>query len=221
MKSFLVVGLGHFGYSAATALEAHGHRVTALDVDRDKVEAAGKRLRRAVVGDATDPEVLEQVGAADHDAAIVSTGGDVSASLLTAMGLRDFGVRPIHVKVVSELHARILDKMGIPDTVFPEHETARLLAHRIASASILRYFELGPGFSAQELAVPASWVGRSLRDLALPRRHRVSVIAVRDYLVDEMQPVPDPDAPLKDSDTLLLAGRGPDLERVARIGDAD
>lgn len=221
MARFLIVGLGHFGSSAAASLESRGHDVTALDVDRDKVEAVGRRLRRAVVGDATDPLVLEHVGADQHDVAIVSTGDDVSASLLTAIGLRDCGIRDIYVKVVSELHARILEKVGIPNTVFPERESARLLAHRAASASILQYFELGPGFSAQEMAVPPAWVGRSLRDLALPRRHRVSVIAVRDYLADEVEPVPDPDEPLTDSDTLLLAGRGEDLERVAQVGERD
>lgn len=217
MKRFLIVGLGHFGASAATALHRHGHRVTALDLDRDKVESMGRSLRSAVVADATDPQVLERVGARDHDAAIVSTGDDVSASLLVAIGLRDCGIREIYVKVVSHLHARILDKLGIPDTVFPEQESARLLAHRASSSTVLRYFELGPDFSAQEMAVPPSWVGRSLRELALPRRHDVSVIAVRDYLSDKVEPVPDPDEPLKDSDTLLLAGRGPALEKVAKV----
>jgi trk system potassium uptake protein TrkA len=86
----------------------------------------------------------------------------------------------------------------------------------VVSASILSYFELGPEFSAQEMTVPESWIGRSLRDLALPRRFNVSVLAVRDYLSDRMVPVPDPDAPLKDSDTLLVAGHEKDLVRVAR-----
>ena len=59
--------------------------------------------------------------------------------------------------------------------------------------------------------------GLSLRELQLPTKHRVSVIAVHDVLNDEMIPVPDPNAPLKDSDTLLVAGKDEDLQRAARV----
>jgi trk system potassium uptake protein TrkA len=67
------------------------------------------------------------------------------------------------------------------------------------------------------MAVPSAWVGRSLRDLELPRRHGISVVAVHDVLMDSIQPVPDPDAPLKESDTLLVAGRDENLAKAARI----
>ena len=217
MKRFIVVGLGNFGASAAAELHAMGHEVIALDSDPQQVEMMASKLRRVVVGDGTDPEVLERLGAADCDVGIVSTGDDIPASVLTAIGLRDHGVREIHVKVVSDVHARILDKIGVTSTIFPERESAKLLAKHVVSASILKYFELGPEFSAQEMAVPESWVGRSLRELGLPRQFNVSVVAVRDYLSDRMEPIPDPDAPLKDSDTLLVAGRSKDLSRVARI----
>lgn len=219
MKRFVVVGLGNFGAAAATALTELGYAVTAIDVDREKVERAASRIDRAVAGDATDPEVLEQIGAGEADAGIVSTGDDVTASVLTAVGLRDAGVTEIHVKVVSDLHARILDKLGVASTIFPEREAARLLARRVADRSILNYVTLGPGMAAQEMAVPEGWVGSTLRQLELPRRYGVSVLAVHDYLTDELRPVPDPDAPLKSSDTLLLAGGEKSLRKVAAKGE--
>ena len=218
MKRFVVVGLGNFGATVAEALRRVGHEVAALDLDPAKVERMASAIRRAVVGDGTDPEVLERAGARDADAAVVSTGDDVTASVLTALGLRDLGVREIYVKVVSETHARILEKLGVGDTIFPEREAAQLLAKRMASRTVLNYVYLGPSFSVQEVAVPESWVGRSLRDIELPRRYNVSVIAIRDYLSGEVTPVPDPDAPLKDSEALLVAGRDEALERVARVG---
>jgi K+/H+ antiporter YhaU regulatory subunit KhtT len=36
-------------------------------------------------------------------------------------------------------------------------------------------------------------------------------------LTDVMIPVPDPNAPLKDSDTLLVAGKDDDLARAAKL----
>jgi len=133
------------------------------------------------------------------------------------VSLRDCGVRQIYVKVISDLHARILDKVGVADTVFPERESAHLLAKRLTSLMILNYVELGPDLAAQEMAVPRSWVGSCLRELELPRRYGVSVIAIRDYLTDRIETIPDPDAKLKESDTILVAGRGKDLERVAEV----
>lgn len=217
MTRFLVVGLGNFGATAARGLHDMGREVVALDVDPARVERIAPVLRHAVTGDGTRSDVLERVEAKEADVAVVSTGRDVTASILTAVGLRDFGVREIHVKVVSDLHARIVDKLGIAEAIFPEQESARLLARRITSRKILNYVELGPEFFAEELAVPDRWVGRTLRELELPRRYGVSVIAVRDYLANSMVPIPDPDTPLKESDTLFLAGRTENLERAASV----
>lgn len=217
MTRFLVVGLGNFGATAAESLHEMGHEVTALDIDPDRVERVASFIQRALTGDGTSLDVLDRIEARKAEGAIVSTGQDITASVLTAIGLRDFGIPEVHVKVVSDLHARIVDKLGIAQAIFPERESARLLARRITSRKILTYVELGPGFSAQELAVPDGWVGHTLRELELPRRYGVSVIAVRDYLTDTTFPIPDPDAPLTESDTLFLAGRVKDLERVAAV----
>jgi trk system potassium uptake protein TrkA len=85
----------------------------------------------------------------------------------------------------------------------------------MANPTILNFVSIGPGFGVQEMAVPESWIGKSLRDLALPSHYRVSIMAVHDVLRDEIQAVPDPDAPLKESDTILVLGREGDLARLA------
>jgi trk/ktr system potassium uptake protein len=214
MKRFVVIGLGNFGSSAALALHNLGHHVVAIDSDPEKTQRLAEKLGATVAGDATEVHVLEEIGAGNADAGIVSTGRDVTASLLSALALRDCGVREIHVKVVSELHARILETLGVADSIFPEREAAQLLAKRVSSREILNYVDLGAGFSAQEMVVPPDWIGRSLRELELPRRHGTWVVAVRDYLTGETRPAPDPDAPLKESDALLVAGRDESLARL-------
>jgi trk system potassium uptake protein TrkA len=218
MKRYVVIGLGNFGASVAERLHEMGHDVAALDVDLAKVERVAGFLKTAVEGDGADLEVLDRIGARGADAAIVSTGRDVTASVLAALALRDCGVPEIFVKVISDLHARILDKLGVAETIFPEREAAQLLARRVESRAILNYVELGEGFSAQEMAVPQRWIGRSLRELDLPKQHGVAVIAIHDFLTGRIVPIPDPDAPLKDSDTLLVAGADVKLGRVAEEG---
>jgi trk system potassium uptake protein TrkA len=217
MSRLVIIGLGHFGATVASALAAAGAEVAAVDFDRAKVQRMANELSLVLVGDGTDPAVLERLGARGAAAAVISTGDDVTASVLVAIALRDLGVRDIHVKVVSELHRRILGKLGVAETVFPERDSALELAHRVGSRAILRYVELEPGLAAQEMVVPQSWIGRSLRELELPRHYGVSVVALRDYLTGETTPIPDPDAPLKESDALLVAGKDSDLTKVAKL----
>jgi trk system potassium uptake protein TrkA len=217
MKRFIIIGLGNFGSGVAEALHRAGHDVVALDLDAGAVDRIAPLVGRAAVGDGKDARTLEQIGAADADAAVVSTGDDITASVLTTLSLRDLGLRDIFVKVISRDHARVMEKLGVSETIFPERESALRLGHRIANQSLLNYVQLGADFSIQEMAVPDAWVGSSLRQLELPRRFRISVIAVHDVLTDEILPVPDPDAPLTESDTLLIAGKDAHLAKVAKV----
>lgn len=216
MKRFVVVGLGNFGSSVAETVYAQGHDVAALDVDPERVDAMANSVSRAAVGDGTDASTLKRVGAEDADVIVISTGDDITASAMTALTARDVGIQEIYVKVVSFDHARLIEKIGVTETIFPERESGVRLGTRVASSKLLNYVRLGPDFSLQEMAVPTEWVGETLRDLKLPRRHGISVVAVHDILMDEIQPIPDPDAPLKESDALLVAGRDENLEEVAR-----
>lgn len=215
MKRFVVVGLGNFGSSVSEALSAQGHDVLAVDTNEESVERLASLVASAVVADGRGMKTLERVGARNADAAVISTGDDITASILTTMALRDLGVREIYVKVISMDHARVMEKLGVTETIFPERDSAQRLAQRITTTSILNFVRLGTGFGMQEMAVPEPWIGESLRKLELPRRFGISVIAVHDMLTDTLVPTPDPDAPLKESDTLLMAGADGDLKKLA------
>ena len=217
MKRFIIIGLGNFGASVAETLHALGHDVAALDRDPERVDAMSRLATKAAVGDGTDVRALKRIGAEDADAAVISTGDDITASAMAALVLRDLGVRELYVKVISSEHARLIEKLGITETVFPERDSGVRLGKRISSRLILNYVPIGADFSLQEMAVPDDWVGKSLRALELPRRHGISVVAVHDILTDRMQPVPDPDAPLKESDTLVVAGTDESLARTGQI----
>jgi trk system potassium uptake protein len=216
MKRFIIIGLGNFGSGVAETLHRGGHDVIAVDTNEAAVDRIAQFAGRAAVGDGRDMRTLERIGARDVDAAVISTGDDITSSVLTTLSLRDLGIREIYVKVISRDHGRVMDKLGVTETIFPERESALRLGHRIANQTLLQYIQLGENFSVQEMAVPDAWVGSSLRTLELPRRFRVSVIAVHDVLTDEIMPVPNPDAPLKESDTLLIAGRNEHLAKIAR-----
>jgi trk/ktr system potassium uptake protein len=215
MRRFIIVGLGNFGSSVAEALHLDGQEVIALDRNAELVDRIAPYVTRAAVGDGRDVRTLERIGGADADTGVVSTGDDITASVLSTLALRDVGVTDIYAKVISRDHSRVMERLGVTETIFPERESGLRLGKRISNQAILNYFRLGQGFSIQEMAVPDGWIGRTLRQLQLPKNFKISVIAVHDVLRDEMIPVPDPDAMLKESDTLLVAGDEESLKRVA------
>jgi trk system potassium uptake protein TrkA len=211
----LIVGLGSFSSSVAKSLKSMGHDVIVVEQDGDLVDRHADLATRAVVGDATDPLVLERAGARDVDAAVVGTGQSLATTILATMALRDLGVRDIYAKVGSVTEGRALDRVGVTETVFPEDEAGVRLAHALVSRNVLEYVELAPGVSMQEIAVPDSWVGKSLLELEPRAKLGVQVIAVRDALSGELALPPEPATPLKPSDSLLLAGSDETLEGLS------
>lgn len=215
MKRYVVIGLGSFGASVAEALHARGYEVIALDVDETAVDRLARHATRAVVGDGRNPGTLKRLGAEGADAGVVSVGRRMSASLLATMALQELGVGEIYVHATSRNHARVLEKLGVTETIWPGRESGLRLARRITSVRVLNYIDVGEGFGIQEMTLPAGWVGRCLRELDLRGRFGITAVAIHDLAGNEMMPIPDQDVELRESFTLLVAGRGDDLARAA------
>ena len=210
----LVIGLGTFGFWFAKTMREMGHEVVAIERDPGLVDRLAEWVSRAVVGDATDPALLERAGAADVDTAVIATGEDLSTTILAIMALRDLGVREIYAKARSVNAERALDRLDATEAIFPERDAGSRLAHRIVSRAVLDYTPIGEGCSMQEIAVPEGWIGQSLADLEPREKLQLQVVAVRDALTGELALPPDPLARLKPSDSLLLAGRDAILEKL-------
>jgi trk system potassium uptake protein TrkA len=217
MKRFLVVGLGNFGSSVCESLFHQRHEVIAIDSSGDAVDRVAGFVSRAAVGDGKSMQTLDRIGARGADAAVISTGDDITASILTTMAVHDLGIRDVYVKVISRDHARVMERLKVTETIFPERESALSLGKRISGVGLLNYVNLGTGFSIQEMGVPDSWTGKTLRELELRQRFGITVVAVHDILTDKMTASTNPDVVLKDSDTLIIAGIDEDLARAAEV----
>ncbi|HEX7117387.1 MAG TPA: TrkA family potassium uptake protein [Longimicrobiales bacterium] len=218
VRRFVVIGLGNFGSGIVEMLHAHGHEVIAVDREQSKVDRMAPYASLATVADGTNPRALERLGAAEADAAIVSLGADLAASVLTVMALHDLGVQEVYAKAFSADHGKILDRLGVTEVVRPERETAFRLARRI-SMRLLNYTPIAPGYSMQEMPTPDEFIGKTLLDLRLPQRYGVAVVAIHDVLRDETFVVPPADYVLKDSDTLTLVGSDESLTELARLAE--
>lgn len=210
----LVIGLGAFGFWFSRTMKEMGHEVIVVERNGDLVDRHAEWVTRAVAGDATDPALLERVGAG-VDAAVIATGDDLSTTILVTMALRDLGLRQIYAKARSLNAVRALDRLDVTEAVFPERDAGVRLAHRIISRDVLDYTPLGEGFSMQEITIPETWTGRSLVELEPREKLSLQVVAVRDALTGKLGLPPDPNARLKPSDSLLVAGSDKVLEKLS------
>ena len=132
-KQYLVIGLGLFGSSVAIALAEQGMQVLAIDADIQIVEEHRSLLTDVLCGNAMDHSVLEQIGAADFDVAIVTIGEDIKASGVITMQLKEMGVGCVIVKAIDDFQGRMLTKLGADKVIFPERDMGRRIAHNLVS----------------------------------------------------------------------------------------
>jgi len=212
MKRFCVIGLGNFGFHAASTLYQMGHEVVAVDLDQDKVQRIHDHCSYALLGDAANKDFLKGQGIGEMNAVIVSTGERSHLSTLITLYLKELRVPQILVKAVDEDHGRILEKIGATDIIFPEKDMAVKAARSLASPNILEYIPLAEDYSITESAPPSHFLGKNLIELDLRRKFNVTVIGIKDVLTDEFTITPAPTYVIKDSDLLILIGRSEDVE---------
>lgn len=210
----LVIGLGRFGSELATQLVELGHEVLGVDADPTLVQRHSRVLTQTVEADATDPLVLEQLGAADFPCAVVGIGTGIEASVLTVTALSDLGIPNIWAKAISEPHARILERVGAHHVVSPESEMGRRVAH-LVTGRIIEYLELDPGFALVETTTPAELVGKTLTEVSLRSRYGLTVVCIKP--AGGSFTYATADTRLGAGDTLLVAGETRLAEAFAEL----
>lgn len=86
--------------------------------------------------------------------------GDLSASLLTTLLLKDMGVKRIVVKALDELHGKMLQKIGADKIVYSEKEMGIRVAHNLTSPGIVDYIEMNNNITVVTIHIPEEWIGR-------------------------------------------------------------
>jgi trk system potassium uptake protein TrkA len=210
----LVVGLGRFGTALATTLVELGHEVLGVDADAENVQRNADLLTHVVEADATDEDVMRQLGAGEFGRAVVGIGTDLEASILTTSVLAGLEVPDIWAKAITVPHGRILERVGAHHVVFPEHDMGRRVAH-LVTGRMLEFVALDEGFALVKLKPPKQVVGRSLGDAQVRSRYGVTVVCIKpvggSFTYATQETVPGPD------DVLVVAGETDRVEGFAKL----
>lgn len=215
MKSYVVVGLGRFGYETARQLSQLGCEVLAIDLKSELIQQIANDVTHAVVGDCCDKEVLKALGVGNFDCAIVGIGDNLAASVLATMNMKELGVPYLVCKAHDDTHRNVLKKLGADRVIIPEKENASRLARSLASVNLLDYIELSEDYGIVEIPAPGSWVGKNLRELNVRAKLGLNILAVRRN--GEMDVSPAADFAFNSGDIIVMLGNTKALEAVQKL----
>ena len=217
MKRFAVIGLGNFGFYMARALFEDGNEVVAIDNNKARVQAIDPFTTEALLLDATDKEALTALGLEDMEAVVLSTGLNISNSILICLYLQEIGVKKILVKALDDDHAKILRRVGATDIIHPERDMAIRVSRNLSHPNILDFLPLADEYDMLQVDPPREFVGKSLKELNLRAKYNVHIIAIKELVPENMVLVPPAGFIIKDSDILVMLGKTQDIKKVKAL----
>lgn len=225
MKKFFVIGLGNFGFNIAQTLVENDCEVLGMDTNKDTVQMAKDHITHAIIGDASNKEVLESLAISDFDAAIISIGQDMTSSILISLYLREIGIPRIIVRAISEDHGKILNLIGVDDVVFPERDMAIRIANRLSLKNAMDYLPLSEEYGILEVDAPKSFFNKTLKELKISTKFGCQVIGLKNPGMNgdkydlsgknvDIKIAPTGDDVVKPNTILIVVGKLTDIERL-------
>lgn len=211
MAQFAVIGLGSFGGTVAKQLTALGHDVLGIDMTKKNVEDYSDILTYAVIADASDESVLEELHLQNYEAVVVAIGEHIEASILCVLHLKNIGVKKIWGAAKTRSHHMILSHLGIHKIIHPEEDMGMRVANALNYPIVSRYMALGDDHFIVKIKVPVPLVGMNLSEL-IKKESRINLISFKRGK-DVLKTIQD-DLVLQLDDILVLEGFEQDLKQL-------
>ena len=216
MKSFLVIGLGKFGKSCAKELTDLNYEVLGVDENPRLVAEASSYLTHTVQADSTDEDFLKSIGVDNYDACIVAIGDNQESSVMITVLLKEHGAKKIIAKAQSELHAKILRKVGADQVVLPEYDMGKKLAHSLSHKNIYDLVDISSNYSIASITAPKEWVNKTLGELSPRDKYGVNIIAIESNST-EPNVFPNASTVISKNDIVVVIGDNEKLKELKNL----
>jgi trk system potassium uptake protein TrkA len=222
---YIIVGLGNFGASLAQKLTEQGNEVIGVDNNMGKVDAFKSKISHTICLDSTDQHTVSGLPLQDTDIVIVAIGEDQGANIMTTAVLKNLKAKRLISRAINPLHETILQAMGVDEIVHPEEETAERWAKKLCMKGVVDSFELSDEFSIVEVAVPESFIGKTIEQVSIRQRFNLlvlttievkegkSILGVR-RKIQKVQKVATPDTVLLQDHLMVVYGSNRDIRKL-------
>jgi trk system potassium uptake protein TrkA len=127
----MIMGSGRMGAELATMLEADGHEVTILDIDKYAFDHLPPTFQgNKVLGDGTDQDTLRKAGAERADAFVAATRGDNRNALAAQVARHVFHIKRVGSVIFDPIRGEVYRGLGLR-TINPTKLEAQLLRESI------------------------------------------------------------------------------------------
>ncbi|MDX9800175.1 MAG: TrkA family potassium uptake protein [Spirochaetia bacterium] len=228
-KVFAVIGLGSFGRQLCATLMEKGGKVIAIDNNPDLVDTITDKVTSAILLDSTDEKALSGASLGEVDFAIVAIGDNIEASILTTAILKQLSIPYVVARAVSEMHQKVLKKVGADEVVNLEVDGGIRVASRLIAPEVLDRVPISTDISLAELFLPKEFKGEKSDDLQLKKKFSLSLVMIRRTVTDldeEGNPVkkdiliqPEENRMLEESDVLIVVGKNSDIDEFIGAGE--
>lgn len=215
MRSILLIGLGRFGRHIALKLKELNNQVMAVDKCEERIDEILPYVINAQIGDSTNEAFLKSLGIRNFDVCIVAIGNDFQGSLETTSLLKELGAKLVVSRAARDVQAKFLLRNGADEIVYPEKQLATWTAIRYSSEHIFDYIELNDTHSIFEIAIPESWVGKTIGAVDIRRKYSVNIMALKRNGQLEMSITSDTRLPA--DATMLVLGSNRDIQKCFHI----
>ena len=204
MKQYLVIGLGRFGTSVAKTLYEAGENILGIDVSEELVQDRinNNILKNAIIGDASDGKILKDIGAENFDIAFICIG-DIEASVMIALNLKELGIKTIIAKAINKKHGKILTKVGETEIFYPEEHMGKRIAELTMNTDIIEHLKFTDNFVLVEVKAPSIFWNNSLIKLDVRNKYNINIVGIKKSK-GEFLPNPTANVVIEEGDVLVI-----------------
>ncbi len=188
-----MIGAGQVGSHLARILALQGNDVIVVEKNPERCRILRESTEadiNVIEGDATDPEIYEEIDLTTIDVVVATTDKD-EVNLFVATLAKDYGVKRIVARARNPLVARLMEKIGVEYVITEPLVTAKLLASIIegkyTSVNLVPVFTGNYVLISFAISETDSSVGRSLRELKVPHESRILAIFDGEELLDPVE----------------------------------
>ncbi|MCC6956218.1 MAG: TrkA family potassium uptake protein [Anaerolineales bacterium] len=214
----IIVGGGQVGTHLAELLLAEKHQIKVIDDRRARIAILKESIptEMVILGNGSDPNVLEAAGIHKANVVAAVTGSDETNLVVCSLARIEFSVPRIIARVNNPKNAWLYTpQMGVDVALNQADLLAHLIAEEMSLGDMFTLFKLYRGdYSLIEEKVHPDSVanGKALRDLAIPPRCVLSAIIRKGELI-----IPRGNTVLQPADEILAVVHSEEKPHLAAL----
>ena len=214
----IIVGGGQVGAYLASLLLAEKHHVMVIDHRKERITVLEQNIPAdmLILGNGSDPSVLEIAGIHKANVVAAVTGSDETNLVTCSLARMEFYVPRIIARVNNPKNAWLYTpEMGVDVALNQADLLAHLIAEEMSLGDMMTLLKLRRGLYTlvEEKVDPDSIaIGRALRDLKIPAQCVLAAIIRKGELI-----VPRGDTVLQTADEVLAVVHDAEKSQLAAI----